>query len=99
MVVAIDVNVVAKSLLSKDTISIETPNIAKNTTIYALTPFTVSVGTVCPSIFITLTRLGYNILLTSFLIIFMLKIIRETLRPPPVLPAHAPINMSITSIT
>ena len=54
-------------------------------------------STACPSIFTTLTWLGWASRFSSRFRLLHRIMTREILMPPEVEPAHAPVNISITS--
>ena len=92
------VKLVIKSWLSK---LITTSDITKTTRyaiINTLTERTVSCSMECEPILIFLICFGCTITFSSLPRLLNRIIMRETLMPPPVLPAHAPINIMITSI-
>jgi len=99
MVAATAVKFVTRLCPSSESSSTDTANTTIYHAIYAFTVFTIFFSTGRPSIVTLLICPVCNIPLSSFFA-FLPKIISlETLMPPPVLPAQAPINIIITKMT
>ena len=97
-VAATAVKFVVISKLSHDTINTEN----ENKTMYAImnifTDRSVGSSIICPSICTFFIVRGWRILDISPNIDFTIMTIRDTFIPPPVLPAHAPMNIRSTRI-
>ena len=97
-VAATAVKELVKSKLSREIISIDATKIkiyaAKKRSIECTTDFSI----VCPSKRTIPTRRGCIVILNSLRTVLHSTIIRDTLIPPPVLPAQAPINIRSTRI-
>ena len=83
---------------SKEIIAKEITKMATYAIMYAWTERTTSSSTTLPSSIILLMRLGCKVLPISLPALLPKSNKRETLMPPPVLPAHAPINIKPTKI-
>ena len=97
-VAATAVKFVSKLPFSKEIKSTDAANISTYSTRYTLTERRTSLPTFFSSRRITCILFGCTKEEISFLKFFHEIIILDTLIPPPVLPAQAPINISITNI-
>ena len=97
MVAATAEKLVVKSYPSMETASTDNPKITKKATKKAFSERTTSCSTTFLSSVIFFTCFGWMMWPISLVVLRIYINQRETFIPPPVLPAHAPINISHTS--
>ena len=98
IVAATAVKFVVKSKLSSEISRTESANTIRYDAIKTLMERTTVCSITLPSIFSFFTLCGCTMTSSSFCTDLNSTTIRDTLIPPPVLPAQAPINMSSTRI-
>lgn len=93
-----DVNEVEKSKLFKDIKSNDIKNSPRYIIKYTWTPCTVDISKSLSSLVTIFIDLGFKVCLMDFLALLNIITNLCTLRPPPVEPAQAPINIKIIRI-
>lgn len=93
-----EAKVVSKSYPSRETSATRTKVSRKYSEMNTSVLRIVEVARVCPFIRTLLVRRGLSILPISWAEVLKNMMIRETFIPPPVLPAEAPINMTMISM-